>query len=84
MATKRDPWRPLGTLIFHIVLLLAKTTGFKVHQGGPVPTEYEPDPEPRWMLCSSCGHSTVHLAYFWVEHGETDWECSDCGSVRYE
>lgn len=84
MATKRDPWQPIGTAIYWIVLFLVKTIGFKVHGGVPVAREYEQDPEPRWMLCSSCGHSTVHLAHFWVMDGDTDWECDLCGAVRYE
>lgn len=83
MAAKPDPWQPIGTFIYWIVLFLVRTTGFTVHKGEPVPREYEPDPEPRWMLCVSCGHSTVHLPYFWVEDGETDWECDQCGAVTY-
>lgn len=84
MAAKRDPWQPLGTFIYWIVLFLVKTVGFQVHQGGPVAHEYTEEPEPRWMLCPSCLHSTVHLPHFWVEDGETDWECDQCGAVRYE
>jgi hypothetical protein len=83
MATKRDPWQPVGTFIYHIVLFLTKTTGFKVHGGTPVAREYESDPEPRWMFCLPCGFSTVHEPHFWVEDGETDFECSDCGAVTY-
>jgi hypothetical protein len=84
MATSHDPWQPVGTLIYYIVLSLVKTIGFKVHGGVPVAREYQQDPEPRWILCSSCGHSTVHIAHFWVEDGDTDWECDQCGAVRYE
>lgn len=80
MATRRDP---IGVVLFWMVFALVKATGFQVHQGGAVPTEREPDPEPRWMLCSSCGHSTVHLPYFWVTDGDTDWECNQCGAVTY-
>ena len=81
MAT--DPWQPVGTLIYHIVLFLAKTTGFKVHGGVPMAHEYTEDPEPRWLPCEGCGTETVHEAYAWVLDGETDYECTSCGSVTY-
>lgn len=84
MATKRDPWQPIGTAIYHIVQFVANTTGYApLTGGGSMPTEDIEEPEPRWMLCSSCGHSTVHIARFWVEDGDTDWECDQCGAVRY-
>jgi hypothetical protein len=81
MAT--DPWQPVGTFIYHIVLFLTKTTGFKVHGGTPMTHEHTEEPEPRWMLCVSCGHSTMHEAYAWVLDGDTDYECTDCGAVTY-
>lgn len=85
MATKRDPWQPIGTAIYHIVQFVANATGYApLTGGGSMPTEYDEEPEPRWMLCTSCSHSTVHIAHFWVEDGDTDWECDLCGSVRYE
>lgn len=84
MATKPDPWRPVGVVIYFIMAFLVERLGLQIRKDDPMSVEYETDPEPRWMLCPSCGHSTVHLAHFWVEDGETDWECDQCGAVRYE
>lgn len=83
MAT--DPWQPIGTAIYHFVQLVAKTTGYQplLTGDGPMCDDHPEEPEPRWMLCVSCGHSTVHLPYFWVEDGDTDWECDQCGAVTY-
>lgn len=83
MTTQRDPWQPIGTLIYWIVLFLVRTVGFKVHGGEQVEREYQQDPEPRWLYCLSCESRTVHEAHFWVEDGESDYECSSCGSVTY-
>jgi hypothetical protein len=81
---RREPWQPVGVAIYHIVQFVANVTNYApLTGGGGMPTEYEPEPEPRWMLCSSCGHSTVHLPYFWVMDGDTDWECDQCGAVSY-
>ena len=83
MAVKRDPWQPIGDLICNFVLFVANATGYQpLTGGGSMPTEYADEPEPRWMLCSCCGHSTVHIPYFWVMDGDTDWECDQCGAVR--
>lgn len=83
MATKRDPWQPVGTFIYHIVLFLTKTTGFKVHGGTPMTHEYSEDPEARWLYCLPCESRTMHEAYAWVAEGETDYECTACGAVTY-
>ena len=84
MATRRDPWQPIGTAIYHIVQFVANTTGYKpLTGGGGMSTEREPDPEPRWMICIHCVRSTVHESYFWVVDGEVDYECTECGAVTY-
>ena len=54
MATRRDPWQPIGTAIYHIVQFVANATGYAPLTGdGLMHREYEEDPEPRWMLCTS-------------------------------
>lgn len=84
MATKRDPWQPIGTLVYHFVQLVGKTTGFTpLSEGAPMSTEYAEDPEPRWFYCLPCGGSTMHEAYAWVMDGDTDYECVACGAVTY-
>lgn len=82
MAT--DPWQPFGTLIYHIVMFIAKATGYQPLTGGTqVKPIYSEEQEPRWTLCLSCNHETVHEAHFWIEEGDTDWECTRCGMVTY-
>lgn len=79
-----DPWQPFGTVIYHIVQFVAGATGYlPLTGGGSMTHEYAEEPEPRWMLCVSCGHSTVHIPYCWVLDGETDYECDQCGAVTY-
>ena len=80
MAAKRDPWQPLGTLIYHLMVAGARF-GLSVHGGTPVTRDYEQDPEPRWLFCDNCGHSTFWEPYRWVLEGDTDWECDQCGAV---
>ena len=84
MATRRDPWQPIGTAIYHFVQFVANATGYSpLYEGEAMPPEYTDEPEPRWMFCLPCGHSTMHEPYAWVLDGETDYECTDCGAVTY-
>ena len=76
-----DPWAPVISAIAYTTRLVAWAAGYSLLGEGAKPVEYESEPEPRWMLCPSCGHSTVHLPHFWVADGDTDWECDQCGSV---
>ena len=83
MTSRRDPWQPVGVVIYFIMVFLVERLGLQIRKDDPMPVERESDPEPRWLYCLNCSARTVHEAHFWVEDGESDYECSQCGAVTY-
>ena len=82
MATKRrDPWQPVGTLLYHLMVFAARF-GFKVHGGVPVEREYQ-DIKPSSQFCYQCEGFTPWEPLYWaLEDFDNEWSCVPCGAVR--
>lgn len=76
----RDPWQPVGTLLYHLMVFAARF-GFKVHGGVPVERDYPVELEPVQRYCMSCRLNTMWRPYHWVLEGITDYECDGCGAI---